>query len=358
MTYHQLKSQEEYDEWDTFVQKSTKGHFAQLSTYLKSFTAYGANFMIIMAKEKEIQGGVGLLVFGKGPFKLVSLPMGPVIKEGSEKILYDLINEALQYAKSIKAFLFQMQIPYSQQTNHPSIYSSIKLPETSLLNEGFPFKVGSIVNQFFVISLDIEPTHETWEESILMTFDAKTRRNIRTAEKNNLSLREAITQEEIKEAYALMIENGITQGYATRSWEEFGATILEQVKKKQAIFTTVFKDEKLLGAHYGITSGNNYTYIMGATRRIEKDYKIGHFLHWSIIKKAKALGLKRYDFSSTGSPGVYKFKLGFKPTQYIFNTPYYYVLSKGKFKVFQHLFPILKQHKKNLAKLIGLFMKR
>ncbi len=358
MNYYQLKRQEDYDEWDNFIKHCPKGHYAQLSSYLKSFRAYGADFKIIVAKDEKIVAGVGLLIFGKGPFKLVSLPMGPVIEEGYEDIFEDILIQAVNLAKDIKAFLFQLQIPYSKQYTHPYLYSKITLPKEIGFQEGFPFKVGSIVNQFFMIDLDIAETEDRWEESMLKTLNSKTRRDIRKSERNGLQLYEAKTKMEIKEAYELMIENGITQGYATRSWEEFAPTILEQVKTKQAVILTVRKDETLLGVHYGVIAGDSYNYIMGGTRRISKDYLVGHFLHWNVLKKARALKLKTYDFTSTGSPGVYKFKMGFKPKQYIFDTPYFYVLSKNKFMIFDKLFPFIKRHKKKIAQFSSLFINK
>jgi len=356
MNYYTLYSEQDFDQWDNFLKDSSKGHYGQLSTYLKSFIVYGADYKIIVAKDlnNEIIAGIGLVVFGKGPLKIVSLPLGPIIKDQHEEIMHDILNQGILYAKSIKAFLFQFQIPYSLNDKHPYMYEKISLPEVPL-QKGFPFKVGSISNQLFLVDINIQPTHDTWEESMLMSFNANTRRDIRRSERNNLELREAKSVEDIKKAYELMIENGLTQGYATRSWEEFSPTFLKQVKKEQAVFLTVFKNDILLGVHYGVITGQSYNYIMGGTHRLKKDYLVGHFLHWNVIKKAKSLGLSTYDFTSTGSPGVYKFKIGFKPKQYFFDSPYYYVLSSFKFKIFYKIFPVIKNNKKILANMISFF---
>lgn len=360
MTYYKLKHQVEYDEWDHFIQNCPKGHYAQLSTYLKSFTPYGATYKIIVAKKEEkIVGGIGLIIYGKGPFKLISLPMGPVIATGYEEIFEGLINEGLIYAKEIKAFLFQLQIPYNRQFNRPYLYKNISLPEMASVKKGFPFKVGSVTNQFFMLDLEIEKTHKDWEESMLMTFSMKTRKSVRKVERDALlTIREATHETEIEAAYRLMIQNGIEQGYSTRTWKEFSPTLIAQINNKQAILTTVFKDDLLMGVHYGVIAGESYNYIMGAVRRLEKDYLVGHFMQWNVIKKAKSLGLKTYDFTSMGSPGVYKFKMGFNPQQYLFDTPYYYVLSDKKYNLFYKFFPLVKKYKKNLAKVIGLFVKK
>jgi len=351
MIYYHLEHQEDYNEWDNFIQNCPKGHYGQLSTYLKSFTAYGAKYKIIVAKKEEkIIGGIGLIIFGKGPFKLTSLPIGPVIATGHEDIFQDLLYEGLNFSKQIKAFMFQLQVPFTGQDKRPYLYESISLPEPSSTLEGFPFTVGSVANQFLMVDLDIEESEETWEESMLMSFKAKTRKSIRKVEREDLlHIREATNDSDIKDAYNLMILNGVEQGYSTRSWEEFGPTLKEQVQKKQAILLTVFKDDLLMGVHYGVIAGESYNYVMGGVRRLEKDYLVGHFMQWNAMKKAKSLGLKTYDFTSTGTPGVFKFKIGFNPQQYIFDKSYYYILSKSKYNLFYKLFPFIKKHKKKLA---------
>lgn len=359
MNYYQLNTQQDYDEWDTFLQKCIKGHYAQLSTYLKSFTVYGADYKIIVAKDENnnIIAGIGLVIFGKGPFKLVSLPMGPIVDEKFQHVFQEILTEGLNYAKSIKAFLYQVQIPYSLEYTHPYAYTNISLPNDSF-QEGFPFKVGSIVNQFFMLNLEIEIKKDNWEESMLLSFNANTRRDIRKSERNELEVREARNEKDVQQAYALMEENGHTQGYSTRTWKEFSPTILEQIKKGQAVILTVFKNDILLGVHYGVIAGHSYNYIMGGTRRVEKDYLVGHFLHWNVIKKARLLNLKSYDFTSTGSPGVLKFKTGFRPEKFVFDTPYFYILNPIQYNVFYKLFPILKNNKKRISNIIRFFSKK
>lgn len=352
MKLNYLKTDNELQKWDDFLLNSPRGHYAQLSTWLKSFEAYGAAFQIIVAEEDEkIVGGMGLVIFGKGPFKLVTVPIGPIIAHGFEHLDKPMIAEAVKYAKKIGAFLFQLRIPYIHQNSTDFLLNSIALPESIAFEKGFPFKVASTPNILFLVHLKQTDNDASWEEEMLNSFKSNTRRNIRKSMRNGLTIAEAVTDTDLQEAYAVIEQNGVKQGYSVRTWKEFGPTLIEQVRKKQAVVMTVKKEDQLLGAHYGIIAGKRYSYSMGGTKRIEKDYLVGHFLHWHVIKKAKKLGLRSYDFTSRGSPGVMRFKNGFKAEIIEFDAPYYVVLSKPKFFIFNQLFPMMKKHKKQFAKL-------
>jgi lipid II:glycine glycyltransferase (peptidoglycan interpeptide bridge formation enzyme) len=73
------------------------------------------------------------------------------------------------------------------------------------------------------------------------------------------------------------------------------------------------REGQFLGAHYGVLAGQRWSYLMGGTTRTEKDYKVGDFMQWQAMKIARALGLRGYDLTSWGSPGVMEFKKGFSP---------------------------------------------
>ena len=122
---------------------------------------------------------------------------------------------------------------------------------------------------------------------------------------------------------------------------------------------TVKKDGRLLAAHYGVIAGKRYSHVLSGVKRIEKDYNVGHFLHWNAIKKAKALGCISYDFVGLGTPGVHHFKSGFCPEHIMFdNSSYYVVLSEPKYFVFSRLLPLMKRQKANFAKVAKLLLGR
>jgi lipid II:glycine glycyltransferase (peptidoglycan interpeptide bridge formation enzyme) len=108
----------------------------------------------------------------------------------------------------------------------------------------------------------------------------------------------------------------------------------------------------LVGAHYGVVAGRRYSYIMGGTERIES-LKTGHILHWSAMKKARDLNLLGYDFTSGGSPGVMRFKMGFRPDHIHFIEPRYYVFSEARYKVFNLVYPWARRHRGQISKILS-----
>jgi len=355
ITIRELR-ENEIKEWDGFQQNNIRGHYGVLSTWLGSYEAYGAKWKIIGTFDGlELVGGLGLVIFGKGPFKIVIAPYGPTLKKEYDTLADNILQYALADARKMGAFLFEVKIPYNN--THPDFFLN-SLPKSILkMKEGYPFRVVGVPSLLFNIDLIQEiPYGEEWVEIMLKSFKASTRRNIKISLKNTLTFEVVHTDEDLISAYQIIEENARNNGYAVRSLHEFLPTLKAQIAAGHAMMSVVKKNKVLLGAHYGILAGKRLGYSMGGTKRIEKDYKIGHFLHWHVILEAKQMGLVAYDFTSVGVPSVMKFKSGFNPELFEFNTAYYTVFSKSKFFIFNKVFPYMKRHKKYLAKFANRFL--
>lgn len=349
------------NQWDQFLMASPRGHYCQLSTYLKSFRAYGFDYRIIVAKHREngqVIGGIGLLMFGRKPFNVVIAPMGPIIEVGQEEFCPSLISEAISYSRSIGAFLFQLKIPFAEKFADPAILPAVTMPAGASFRDGFPVALMAIPNQMLWIEFGDVASDEEWEAHMFKKFSSGKRRDIRMSEKNGLSVRRVTKESELKEAYSLIELNGQEQGYTTRSWEEFSPTLIEQVHKGQAIVLVVCREGQVLGAHYGVLAGRRWSYLMGGTVRTDKDYNVGAFLHWQIMKMARAMGLRGYDLTSTGSPGVAQFKMGFRPTHIEFASPQHCILSHWKFTAFMKIYPVLKKYKRTFSRCAQLLFRK
>jgi lipid II:glycine glycyltransferase (peptidoglycan interpeptide bridge formation enzyme) len=350
---HLRNDSPELDQWDEFLMSSPRGHYCQLSTYLKSFRGYGFDYHVIVAKHQEnnqVMGGIGLLIFGKRPLNIVIAPMGPIIDVGQEGAFSSLISEALSYSRSVGAFLFELKIPFTEECADPAVLPTITLPTGASHRDGFPFDLMAVPNQMLWIEFENISSDEEWEEQMLKRFSSGKRRDIRMSEKNGLSLLRVSKESELKEAYSVIELNGQEQGYSTRSWQEFSPTLIEQVHKGQAVVLIACRDGQVLGAHYGVLAGRRWSYLMGGTVRTDKDYNVGAFLHWQVMKTARTMGLRGYDLTSRGSSGVAQFKNGFRPTHIEFASPQYFVLSHWRYTAFMKVYPALKKYKRTLAR--------
>lgn len=350
---HLTNDSGELEQWDQFLMSSPRGHYCQLSTYLNSFKVYGFSYHVIVIKNRgndQIIGGIGLLEFGKQPLKLVAVPMGPIIDVGYEDSFSLLLSEALSYSKSVGAFLFQLKIPFTEEFCDPAILSRIRMPSHASHRYGFPFDLMTAPNQMLWIEYGKTTSQEEWQSKMFKQFNNNTKRNIRKSEKDGLSLLQVTKESELKQAYSLIELNGREQGYSTRSWDEFGRTLIEQVIRGQAIVLVACREGRFLGTHYGVLAGQRYSYMMGGTVRTEENYNVGHFIHWEAMKKAYALGLRGYDLTSGGSVGVMRFKMGFRPTHIRFDSPHYYILSRPWFYICMKIFPVLRKYRINIAR--------
>jgi lipid II:glycine glycyltransferase (peptidoglycan interpeptide bridge formation enzyme) len=350
---HISNDSRELDQWDEFLMSSPRGHYCQLSTYLKSFRSYGFDYHVIVAKHQEnnqVMGGIGLLIFGKSPLNIVLAPMGPIIDVGQEEVFSSLISESLSYSRSVGAFLFQLKIPFTKAFADPAVLPTVTMPTGSAHRDGFPFDLMAVPNHMLWIEFGNVAPDDEWEAQILMRFSSNQRRNIRLSEKNGLSLLRVTKESELKEAYSIIELNGREQGYSTRSWEEFGSTLAEQVNKGQAVVLVASREGQFLGAHYGVLAGQRWSYVMGGTLRTEKDYKVGAFMHWQAMKTAHAMGLRGYDLTSRASSGVAQFKNGFRPTHIEFGSPQHFILSHWRFTAFFKIYPTLKKYKRAFAR--------
>lgn len=358
---HVSNDSPELTQWDEFLMTSPRGHYCQLSTYLKSFRGYGFDYHIIVAKQQEnnqVIGGIGLLIFGKRPLNVVIAPMGPIIDVGHEDLFSSLVSEALLYSRSVGAFLFQLKIPFTEEFTDPAILPTITMPTGASHRDGFPFNIMAVPNQMLWIEFGNIASDEEWEAHMLKRFSSGKRRDIRMSEKNGLSVLRVTKEAELQEAYSVIELNGQEQGYRTRSWAEFSPTLIEQIHKEQAVVLVACREGQILGTHYGVLAGRRWSYLMGGTVRTDKDYNVGAFLHWQVMKMARVLGLRGYDLTSMGSSGVAQFKMGFRPTHIEFTSPQYFILSQMRFAAFMKIFPPLKRHKGIFARYAKLFFQR
>jgi len=357
--YHTLGHLDDFTQWDLFIKNSVRGHYSQYSEYLKSYLVYGANYKIIVAKHKNtIIGGIGFVLLGKFGFKIISVPAGPIIEPTYEDIFIDLINKIIDFSITNRYTLLQVSPLSNDSCSKHYLHPSQDFPvDRFSVHKGLPFRLTPIPNQLFLVDLMIKKEGQSWEDSMLSSFDRHARRRIKKTAEFDLEFKEVTSYQKVKEAYELFVMNGNTQGYKTRSWEDYGSIIMKQIEQKQARVFVVTLDGEILTSHYGLIAGKRYFYVLGGTKRTKVDYSAGHFLHWNVIKTAKKMGLEAYDFGSIGSPGVLRFKKSFKPKQIIFDSPQYYVLSPNKFIVLQRLLPLMKKYKSQFAYLAKLIKK-
>lgn len=152
------------------------------------------------------------------------------------------------------------------------------------------------------------------EEELIAAMHEKTRYNIRLAEKKNLVLK----TETVDDFWKLMEETTKRdefRAHPKKYYEKMLGGIMGDGKNKMRVeLKIVYQGITPLAAAIIGYFGDTVTYIHGASSNENRNLMAPYFLHWEIIREAKKLGYKYYDFWGIDEkkwPGVTRFKKGF-----------------------------------------------
>jgi lipid II:glycine glycyltransferase (peptidoglycan interpeptide bridge formation enzyme) len=342
-------------EWDEFLLNSPRGHYCQLSTWLKSYCVFSCDFEVLVARNDRfgpIIGGAGLLYFDKRIFRIMTMPIGPIVDVGQEDAAGPILQAALDYAKGVGVTALQLHFPCSTEYELPALLPGAKLPDLPHSQAGIAIKHARADNEMLWIDLPACLDDDVWRDQALLSFSQNHRRKIRQTERNGLEAFEASTEAELRDAYSVIEENARLQGYSVRTWRDIGETLVEQVNSRQAIMIVARHRGRNVGANYGALAGRRYTYVLGGITNEGRELKAGYFLQWKAMNKAKRLGFSGYDLASTTNQNVLGFKGGFRPRLVQFVKPRYFVFSQLRYKAFRWAYPKLREHSEPVLKIM------
>ena len=285
---------DDWKQWDQFLAKSKRGIYLQLSDWLKSYRAFGFEEHLILSKDPsgQIQGGMGLVLAKAGPLKILVAPYGPVLDEGKEELFPDFVSEFYAFAKNSGAFLAQLSAPIATISDFQDHFmTSRPAYPIAPTGKGLLFKYVIGLSAFRAVKLFAG--EEDAYEKVRSNYKANTRRDVNKSNRMGNELVFAESAEEIQKAYDLIELNAENQGYAVRSWDDFGATLISLVDSGHCMIPCCQNEGSLKGALIIFDAGQKLHYIMGATLREKKDLLVGHFLQDQVIQLAISKG---YDF--------------------------------------------------------------
>lgn len=176
--------------------------------------------------------------------------------------------------------------------------------EVGLIN--FAKKIKSIQpEQTLVLGLDLS------EEKLLSAMQAKTRYNIRLAEKRGVVVEKGNLQD-LNLFYRLLKITTKRDNFRGHSLEHYQKLI--SAGRPEIELYLAKKDGKLLAAGIFSFYGGRATYLHGASADIGRQHMAPYLLQWRMIQRAKILACRYYDFYGIDRkkwPGVTRFKLGF-----------------------------------------------
>ncbi|MFA5248304.1 MAG: peptidoglycan bridge formation glycyltransferase FemA/FemB family protein [Patescibacteria group bacterium] len=173
------------------------------------------------------------------------------------------------------------------------------------------------------------------EEELLKEMHQKTRYNIRLAEKKGVNIREA-GSDEFEKFWELMSATVNRDGFRLHEKEYYKKMLeVENIKLYFGEF-----ENKILCAGIFSFFGDTAIYLHGASSDENRELMAPHLLQWELIKKAKALGCKYYDFFGIDEkkwPGVTRFKKGFGGEELNYPGTFDIIFNKGKYEIYKFL---------------------
>lgn len=214
-----------------------------------------------------------------------------------------LINYLKKIALNEKAILFRTDPPISRDnTSVLSIYKSLGF----LLS---PKSTQPKTNLWLDIS--------TRATNILMQMKAKTRYNIRLAEKKGIVIRETTDPKDIAIFNQLAQETASRDRFIPHPDNYYQQQLVTLGTKHLLSLFIAYDGERPLATALVSFFGSVATYFHGASSNVNREKQAPYALHWKIIQAAKTRDCAIYDLGGINlSPrhtwaGITRFKLGF-----------------------------------------------
>jgi lipid II:glycine glycyltransferase (peptidoglycan interpeptide bridge formation enzyme) len=155
--------------------------------------------------------------------------------------------------------------------------------------------------------------------SLLMSFEEKTRYNIRLSEKKGVMVKEDSTIEGIDVFYKMYQETSKRDTFLIHPRSYYMKLKETLVDRGMANVFIAEYQGKPVASLFAFRFGDRIWYMYGASIKEGRNVMPNHALHWHLIKWAKEKGYKVYDLWGIPSApsekhplyGVYRFKKGF-----------------------------------------------
>jgi lipid II:glycine glycyltransferase (peptidoglycan interpeptide bridge formation enzyme) len=276
-------------------------------------------------QDGETIAAAAVLTRRVGPLRVMYVPKGPALAYDDPDLVLDVLAhlESLAHHRSViwlkidPDVVAGIGIPGSgeEAQRHPAQDDPTGQRVLNILRErGWVFS-GSQVQFRNTITLDLTQS----EEALLAGMNQGTRRKIRAASKQGVTVRAISSDEDLKTLYDLYTITGERQGFLIRPLDYYREAWASFIKAGLAqAFLAEWDGHPLAGLvlfHFGTKAW----YFYGMSSNEERDRMPTYLLQWEAIRWAKTQGYPVYDF--WGAPddfaeddpmwGVYRFKDGF-----------------------------------------------
>ena len=296
----ELKKIENQAEWDRWLSEQN-APFTQAWDWGEILIAEGKKVerLAVFEGEKIIAAAQVVINHAFG-FSYAFCPKGPVFEKSQDPMTND---QFVNYLKKEGCVFFRVE---------PSVILS---DSEGSLNSG---RKGFFTSFRMTKTIDANPRATTIlsldksEDELLEKMHAKTRYNIRLAEKKFLKIS---TTKDFDIFWKLMQETARRDKFRLHEKKHYEAIFSSSFSRQ----LTMLQAEKPVATMVYVSFGNTATYLFGASDYEHRQSMAPYLLQWEAIKIAKKEGNKFYDFFGIAPgldpkhqyAGVTRFKLGF-----------------------------------------------
>ena len=181
-------------------------------------------------------------------------------------------------------------------------------------------------------------------DQLLMSFEEKTRYNIRLAERKGVVVKEDLTEKGINNFYELYKITALRDKFLIHPLKYYQSIRELLFEKGMGTNFVACYENKPIAAVMIFCFGSRIWYMYGASSTEYRNLMPNHLLHWQVINWAKERNYKTYDLWGVpanpveGHPlwGVYRFKKGFNGKMVKYIGAYDFPYSPLFYHLFEH----------------------
>jgi len=304
-----LAAEEDKEKWDKLVVESSAGSFMQSWAWGDMQAKFGLPIWRLVVEDEDELIGVALVLQREVSFgrSWLYIPRGPVFN-GDPKV-WRLLNDKLREIGEGRKAIFMRADPSIPHANGNDV----------LMIQGGWQKCEREVQPRHTLVLDLSLS----EEDLLAGMHAKTRYNVRLAERKGVGVRFSSEKKDM-DGFLKLTREVQGRGHFHFHPDKYYRVMREVLGKEGTMEMAVAEYEgEVIVVHLLISFGDVMTYVHGASGSVKREMMAPHLLQWESIKRAKSKGMERYDFFGVAPErggeidkahpwaGITRFKLGF-----------------------------------------------
>lgn len=324
----QLKNAKNRAKWDDFVTSHPEANFLQSWDFYEFHQSRGNEVVrrIAVDEQGEIIAAYAGVVEAAKRGRHLAIAGGPILDWGNLKLVEAIFQDMRAQGEAQNCVFVRVR-PQLERSE-----SSLKLMQ-SLGAKPAPM----YLSVEFAGVLDLNKS----EEEILTGMRQRSRRALRKAAKNGITVEKSTNPEDIHEFYQIQMQTAGRHGFVAFSEDFLLKQFTALAKNGEAVLYSAKYQGETLAQNFMIFYGNEASYHYGVSSELGTKLSGAPLLHMEAMRDARKRGIKRYNFWGIVEEdeihhrfyGVSCFKRGFGVTELKYVPAHDLVLKPGKYAI-------------------------